>query len=251
MKKLIKALVFVLIVYLFLCALTFNAYAGTSNVIDNAELLSSYEENMLQERIDKYKDASIIILTIDDARGFTSKQYAEHYYESQLTQDDGVILLIDMDNREIYIATTGTYEYKLQGRIDAMLDKAYDNVNNSDYYQAFDSMLDYVDNYSGSVISIQILKPTPESIFFSVLVVIIVAVILITKHNAANKKPKASVYLAKHDGFVVDEHDTVFCGQRDEVIRNYYKSNTSSGSRSGGSRSSGSSRSFGGGGRRF
>ena len=154
-----------------------------------------------------------------------------------------------MDNREIYIATTGTYEYKLQSRIDKMLDKAYVNVSNGDYYQAFDDMLDYVDNYSGSVISIQILKPTGASIFFSIIVVIIVAAILIVMHNAANKKPKASVYLAKHDGFVVDEHDTVFCGQRDEVIRNYYRSNNSSGSRSGGS--SGGSRSFGGGGRRF
>ena len=250
MKKWIKTLVSVVIVSLFLYVLTFNAYANTTNVIDNAELLSSYDEELLQERIDRYKDASIIILTIDDARGFTSKQYAESYYESQLTKDDGIIMLIDMDNREIYIATTGTYEYKLQDSINAMLDKAYKHVSNEEYYLAFEGMLDYVDNYSGSVVSINILKPTGESIFFSVIVVIIVAVILIVKHNAATKKPKASVYLAKHDGFVVDDHDTVFCGQRDEVIRNYYNSSSSSGSRSGGSRSSGG-RSFGGGGRKF
>ena len=63
-------------------------------------------------------------------------------------QEDGVALLIDMDNREITISTCGiAIRYLTDSRIDNILDAAYAKISNGDYNGCMHSMLTGVETY--------------------------------------------------------------------------------------------------------
>lgn len=110
-------------------------------VFDEAGLFSQDEADRLDEEIQSLKaetDMDYVILTIDDADGKNSREYADDYYEATGfgTHDNhsGMLCLIDMDNREIYISTEGDMlRYLTDERIEAILDNAYEEVADGNY----------------------------------------------------------------------------------------------------------------------
>ena len=85
-----------------------------TRVFDEAGLFDEYEKEGLETRIEevrKSENIDLAVTTTDDANGKTSEAYADDFYDSHGfgTGDDasGVLLLIDMDNREIYVSTSG------------------------------------------------------------------------------------------------------------------------------------------------
>lgn len=141
-----------------------GAYAGqqtagnAGGIFDGAGLLTDNEEQALNEKVAKYAkkyEADIAIVTTADAGGQTARAYADAYAEKlgqSMTADEypGILFLIDMDNREIYIAVQGKaigwYDEK---RIDKILDNCYDHIIDGEYKATCDAFLKGVRDYMG------------------------------------------------------------------------------------------------------
>lgn len=131
---------------------------NAGGIFDGADLLTDSEEQALKEKLSKYAEkyeADIAIVTTADAGGQTAQAYADAYAEKlgqSMTADEypGILFLIDMDNREIYIATQGKaigwYDEK---RIDKILDNCYDHIIEGEYKATCGAFLKGIRDYMG------------------------------------------------------------------------------------------------------
>lgn len=142
----------------FLLTALFSAsvLAADLSVTDEAQLLSGSEQEMLQQRITELEDTTgweIFAVTTEDAQGKQTREYADDFFDENASGEDGVVWLIDMDNREITISTAGEAIYYLNDeRIDETLDAAYDKIVDGDYYGCFEAMADGTEsNYEDGI----------------------------------------------------------------------------------------------------
>ena len=126
-----------------------------ASVEDRAQLLTEEEETELLKQAAELSQKTgyeLRLVTTDQTEGKTTQQFAEAYFES-LTDDgpetaSGASYVIDMDNRQIYIATYGGLQYYLtDARVDTLLDHAYEYVSEGEYDKTFKSMLKDTDRY--------------------------------------------------------------------------------------------------------
>lgn len=127
-------------------------------VYDHANLLSDGEESSLlgtMQRYSKKYETDIAIVTTNNANGRSAMEYADKYAEDigmamVETGPAGILFLIDMDNREIYICTSGqAIQYYSSERIDSILDDCYYKVVDGDYAGSCAQFLDGVHDYMG------------------------------------------------------------------------------------------------------
>lgn len=147
----ILILVFVLSMFFFNGV---SVSAEQNYVFDMADLLTLEEEIELQDRISVMKDIwemNFLVVTTDDVNGKTTRNYADDFYDAcfpETSQEDGMIYLIDMENREIYLSTSGiAIRYMTDERVDDALDAAFDEVADGNYYAAFVAFLDKSEDY--------------------------------------------------------------------------------------------------------
>lgn len=144
----ILALVFVL-------ASTGTAFAASTEenrVFDQADLFSASEEEKLESQIGNLRDEmkmDVAVVTTD-WNSSTAQDYAEEFYiDHELgngSDYDGVLLLIDMDNRELWIAPVGKMtRYLPDRRIEEILDDMYEHAGNGDFYRAASAFLEDVE----------------------------------------------------------------------------------------------------------
>lgn len=114
---------------------------GAQRVFDLAGLLTEEECGRFEEQIAGMRTAmnmDVVLVTTDETDGKSAEQYADDFYDEGGfgTRSDysGVLFLIDMDNREIYISTSGTMiRFLTDKRVDKMLDRAYLYAGDGDY----------------------------------------------------------------------------------------------------------------------
>ncbi len=228
---------------------------GSKRVFDFAALLNDDDENNLQESIDKAKKKTsldIVVVTIGDAHGKTSMDYADDFYDyngfGTGNENDGILLLIDMDNRNIWISTTGKAINKFtDAKIDSILDDVQPLVKDGDYYDAAETFVKRVKKMGGGF-----------AFEFSVLKTIIGMLIALAtggiyrarvkhqyKYNGVaetyNYRDKAQLNLTNKSDVLVD---TV-------VVTERIESSSSSGGGGSSTHTSSSGSSHGGGGRSF
>lgn len=121
-------------------------------VTDDAHLLSSKEVATLREDLSIVSEkwgCDIVVVTTDSTEGKTITQYADDFYDYNIYEKDGVLLLIDMETRGWWISTKGTC-------IDAFTDAGIDYIGekqivpclkNGDYYKAFVKFKDNCDMF--------------------------------------------------------------------------------------------------------
>ena len=89
-------------------------------VADDAGLLMEEEADWLKSTAD----------------GKSAQTVCEDYFNEYTAGNNGISCLVDMDNREIYIATAGMAQYYLNDdTVDYILDEAYEAVSEEDYAQ--------------------------------------------------------------------------------------------------------------------
>ena len=128
-------------------------------VYDYADLLTDEEEKNIHSIVDNYIEKSsmdLVIVTLDKNPYGVSDYYTQiyaqdfYYYNDFGVGDkkDGLIVLIDMDNRYPYIATKGNailvYDDE---RIDSIHDSAYNYLVSGNYYSAIKSYIDKIEYY--------------------------------------------------------------------------------------------------------
>lgn len=129
--------------------------AEDARVFDEANLFDEDDTKELENRIAEVREsenADLAVVTTDDAQGKTSEEYADDFYDSHgmgMGDDaSGILLLIDMDNREIYISTSGYAARVLtDNRIEDVLDAAYDEVSDGYYADGALAAIDSIETY--------------------------------------------------------------------------------------------------------
>ena len=125
---------------------------AASGVFDKAGLFTSEEiaqmEELSAELASEYR-MHFLILTVDDANGRESYEVAEDFYEKNGYVDSeergGIVLLIDMDNREINLVTSGDMIYYITDeREERVYDAGYGYVSEGEYGAGMLSMLSSV-----------------------------------------------------------------------------------------------------------
>lgn len=260
MRKKLKTLLCVLILAVTI-SLPLTVDANNYNeetVFDYADLLTSSEEDNLRnyaEKFEKY-DISVIFLTTNDAEDKSSMIYSDDFYDSNNFRPDGVLFMIDMDNRELYINTVGEcIDLLTDTAIYNTLDACYTHASNGEYALCLSRMSKSIctkleDHYNPLLGAV---KFSFTTLIIMVVITIIIVIVLISKHNRANKSVSAKHYIGST--FEVKDRNVVYMGCSKEVIRDYYapSNNSSGGGRRTGGSSHRSSRGVrhGGGGRKF
>lgn len=113
-------------------------------IYDGADLFTDSQEEQLQEYLvstAKSIKLDLVIVTIDYNIGKESLLYASDFYDENGFGYDydcgsGVILLIDMDNREVAISTAGVCRVYLDSMTDDMVDNIAPYLSDREYMKA-------------------------------------------------------------------------------------------------------------------
>lgn len=126
------------------------AYA-VCGVYDDAGMFYETELTSIQMELNDLAELTgwdVAVVTADDTEGKSSVVYADDYYDSMGCGDDGVLYLLDMDNRQIYISTAGkAAEYLTDSRIDSILDNAAEYASQGRYAQAMSEQISMTADY--------------------------------------------------------------------------------------------------------
>ncbi len=126
---------FLLILPLLLVLLAFPVKANSPGelVYDQADLLTPQEETQLIEKLEAL-EGDVTVLTLESLEGYPASTYADDYYDAYFG-DDGMLLLISMEERQWYISTAG--EYVALVDVDAFSENFLPAMGEGDYYTAF------------------------------------------------------------------------------------------------------------------
>jgi uncharacterized protein len=140
-RKLVSSLIIIMMLIFVLNPII--AKGEALRVFDDAYLFTEEEIKILSEEasnISSSYDMDIIIVTTDDANGKSARDFGDDYFDNNgfgLGPDlDGILFLIDMDNREVYISTSGDgIRYLTDERLDNVIEEALDSgLGEGDYY---------------------------------------------------------------------------------------------------------------------
>ncbi|MEH7237388.1 TPM domain-containing protein [Bacillus sp. JJ1562] len=118
---------------LLIVAFAIPTFANTENIFDQANLFSETEKLELQEQTSMLSEQfqmDIRIVTTSNSEGKSARQYASDFYDSHGfgygESEDGILYLIDMDNREVYIFTRDRIvDYFPDSTVEQILDHVY------------------------------------------------------------------------------------------------------------------------------
>lgn len=248
-------------------------------IYDFADLFTEEEEFFLYNSVNFYietYDMDMVIVTINDNNKLDAGEYAKDFYDynyfGKNDKLDGIIYLIDMDTREVYIDTSGNAKLVYDDdRIDRMLDKSFNSLSIGRYYQAAKDFVNDASVYASSgipdsnedyFINDKGFLEKKKSANWAITIVgaltipTVVLIIFISKHKGIKLAVEADNYIDKDKAASVISNDT-FLTTHTSRVAIPKSTSSSSGGRSGGriggsSISHGSSgRSHGGGGRHF
>ena len=262
---------------------------NTEKVYDFAELLTDSEEKELVNLIDDYIEEynmDMAIVTTNDTDFRNSQEYADDFYDYNNfgigSTWDGLLFLIDMDNRQMYITTTGeAIRIYNDNRINSILDRTYTYIAKQDYYNCAKSFVTATTSYAKSGIPkentnshinsstgnivyddvgslVRALVNLGHSMLFGAIAGGIITLIFIlvanSKHKVVRKATQAKQYLVNGSVSYSAKEDRFISTHTTRVYDPPSSSSSSSSSSSGGhssTHSSSSGGSHGGGGRSF
>jgi len=252
-----------------------TVFGVNQRVYDNAGLFTQSEIQELETRAAELGESlklDLVIVTTTDTKGETSRQFADDFYDKNGfgygQNADGALFLINMQDREVYISTTGiAIKYLTDQRIESILDRVFDYLPDGQYGKAAMAFLTQVENYVKTGIpsnqhtydeeTNRIVKEEmslAQKLMYNLLIAIVVAAIIVVIMASLNKARNTTTkhtYLDSRSFNVFNRYDRhVNTTQTFVVIP---KNPPSGGSSAGRStiHTSSSGRSHGGGGRRF
>lgn len=154
MRK-VKGYTLLLMMLMVLLLSTVIVSGVTPKVFDKAQLFSSQELEDLERLTSELSEVvqlDIAIVTTADNEGKSSRDYADDFYDQNGfgygPEADGLLLLINMEDREVYISTCGkAIQYFTDARIENILDQIYTSLGDGHYYDAAVSFLNQVEYY--------------------------------------------------------------------------------------------------------
>ncbi|MBR5569835.1 MAG: TPM domain-containing protein [Oscillospiraceae bacterium] len=140
-------------ILLLLCLLLVQTVsaASTDSLVDEANLLSEKQEASLEAQLEdlgeKYQ-VDVVIVTTDTLHGKSPRVYADDYYDTHGYGDDGVLLLVSMEDNDWYISTCG---YGITAFTDAGIEYIGEQItaylSDGKYAAAFEEFIDQCDDF--------------------------------------------------------------------------------------------------------
>lgn len=153
-KKIISV-IFALILVLSSVSLAFAAEDHPNYVVDNANLLTDDQEDALNERLktlSENEEFTVAVVTTDDTDGKSIQDFADDTYDyggyGYGDDNDGVLLVISMAERDWYITTCGfgITAFTDDG-IDDVGDQMVNYLSDGDYAGAFEVFAEVSEKY--------------------------------------------------------------------------------------------------------
>lgn len=131
------------------------AVDASEKVYDFADLLTVSEEEKVYSTVDDFISKTgfdLAIVTINENNKFSAMEYADDFYDYNFFGTDGehsgILFLVDMDTREIYMSTTGeAISMYNDYRIDMILDAIYAEFSNQNYFEGITKFVTILENY--------------------------------------------------------------------------------------------------------
>ena len=140
-----------------------TAASAAQKVFDQAGLFTQSQREALEERAVQFladKQYDVAIVTTNSTGSMVTYEYAEFFYQAYHigygNDLRGFLLLIDMDNRQVYIDEYNALEKNFQlstRERDAILDVIMEYAYDGDFYGVADSFLDCLPQYLNNGIS--------------------------------------------------------------------------------------------------
>lgn len=136
-----KKLTVTIFALLLIGALLFNVSAAANYLADEAELLTFHEQ---AELADILADTSaqlgidVVVVTVDSLNGRSPGNFADSYYDDNGYADNGILLLVAMQERQWYISTCGScIDSVNEWGTDFIASYFLEDLSNGYYYDAF------------------------------------------------------------------------------------------------------------------
>lgn len=115
---------------------------GEQRIFDEAGLFTQEEEAALGQAVSeavREGELDVAILTVNSTGGRSAMDFADDFYDENgfgYGDDTGILLLINMGEREVWISTAGmAVDYFTDSRIDSMVDAVTAELSDGDYYR--------------------------------------------------------------------------------------------------------------------
>ncbi|WP_404328597.1 TPM domain-containing protein [Mesobacillus maritimus] len=154
MVKIKKSFLLLGLLVVLLFAVGTNVLASYEKVYDEAGLFSEEERVDINDQaisLSEQTEMDIVIVTTNDSQGKSSSDYALDFYEEHgfgyEGTLDGVLYLLNMDEREVYIFTRdkGT-DYIDAVRVEELLDRVYPPLGEENYRESAQIFLEEVES---------------------------------------------------------------------------------------------------------
>ena len=233
MKKRVVSIIFAIFLVSLSVLPAFAESEGASTygrLVDNAKLLSEDEYSQLKEHIDTVSEKytfDVVIVTEKSIGDKTPTEYADDFFDyngyGEGDNHDGILFLLDMENRKWAISTTGAgIPYFTDYGQEKIMDDVKPYLSDGEYYDAFDTFVTMCDDYINTAITDEpydvdnqpkTIIPIYYIIFGGVgigaLVGFIVVLIMKSKLKSVRMQPLASSYV-KSGSFKLTEHSDLY-----------------------------------------
>ena len=162
---------------------------------DGADLLTSAEEEKILSRLDdvsrKY-GVDVVIVTVDTVGYQNLAGFSDDYYDENGYDEDCVMLLVSMEEREWDILTNGScYEAINYSKIDSIGELMTDDLSEGNYAEAFETYISRCEYYINGHESGYPFDWGP-TLLISLIVGLVVALIVTTIMKAQLKSVRAN-----------------------------------------------------------
>ena len=126
---------------------------GPGPVVDDAQLLTTAEEEDLRQKAAEIYDSQgiwVTVLTVNKLNGKSAQAYADDFYDNNYYRGhpNGVLFLIAMETREWHISTCGTaIDLLTDDELDGIFYRMADHLSDHRFYDAFAVYLDLIPQY--------------------------------------------------------------------------------------------------------
>lgn len=221
MKKIFTYLLTFLLI-LSMAVPAFAAESGAPGVVDNADLLSSEQESSLEREISNLRSELSLDIVIVTTYGTGSKSiqaYADDFYDNNGygygSDNSGILLLLDMENREWYMSTCGeAIRIFSDNDLDDLGEEIVDDLSEGDYYEAFSRWLDELPGYAEDYREgDSLFRHLPLALVIGLVVAAITILIMRSSMNTA-KLQKGAVDYMRDGSFHLRQRSDVFLYSR-------------------------------------
>lgn len=216
-------------------------------IFDEAELLTSDEENKLMEEINRVsteRKTDIIIVTTKDVQGKTWMNYADDFYDThdfgyEKSHGTGVLLLISMDTKSIqgrgtWISSSGDAEkYFNDSRSEKIFKNIKPELSKLAFYEACNKFISYSEEYLGhDALVPNFLKSLIVQIGIAIIMSSMIVVLMVYRFR--NGKPIDSSTYLEGNSVKMNLSSDEFISQHTTVVKHSSKSGGGGGGHSSG-----------------